>query len=215
MATTLEVRWFRKSTPPSEVRNWIDTLDPNPLRTWTDVYLPSSDTGLNVKVRDDKLQIKRRTAGPTPHTFTAEITGHLERWTKWSFELADTDTDPRAHEAGRHWIAVRKRRRRCCLTPEDPGPIGDRLQPEWDATVYVELTTLSTESHGAWTLCVEVEGPSETLIDAFAQAGPKLLNANVPIPLPEEDSYGYVRWLENLPDPDADSADSISLPSPE
>lgn len=215
MHPTLEVRWFGNGTPPSKLRDWLDKLQPSAPQSWTDIYLPSEDAGLNLKVRDDKLQIKRRTAGPTLHPFTPNVSGYCEKWTKWSFDLANTSADPRTRTSGSLWIPVQKTRRQRAFDMDNPGPIGPALPPSSEYVFLVELTTLSTPETDAWTLCVEAEGPEDDLDETFAHASRRLVDSTFPLQLTADESFGYVRWLSELPGVHTTSIPEVRLPGPE
>lgn len=212
MPTTLEVRWFRNGAPPSPLRDWLQELAPDPPHAWTDTYLPTDDPGLNLKVREDKVQIKRRTAGPAKRSFTSRVAGHVERWTKWSFNLATARVDPVERERGDLWIPVEKTRQQREFDAEGLQAMGIDTGTDLDAMVLVELTTLVVRERPAWTLCLEAEGPDEHLDDTFATASRSLLQAEFPIPLSMEQSFGYVQWLQQLPDVAIEPPETISLP---
>lgn len=212
MPTTLEVRWFRNGAPPSSLREWLQALEPDPPHTWTDTYLLTEDPGLNLKVREDKLQIKRRTAGPAERSFTSRVAGHVEQWTKWSFDLARGRVDPIDRERGDLWIPVQKTRQQREFDAEDLQAMGINAETDLDAVVLVELTTVAVRDRPAWTLCVEAEGLDDRLEETFAAATRSLFHSNVPILLSVEQSFGYVPWLQQLPDVATKPPDAISLP---
>lgn len=212
MPTTLEVRWFRHGTPPSSLRDWLQALEPEPPDTWTDTYLLTEDPGVNLKIREDQLQIKRRTAGPANRSFTTSVAGRVERWTKWSFDLATARLDPLEQERGDLWIQVQKTRQQREFDAADLQAMGINVGTDLDAAVFVELTTVAALERPAWTLCLEVEGPNEHLEDTFAASSRSLLQSEFPISLSMQESFGYVRWLKQHPDVETAPEERISLP---
>lgn len=199
MSTTLEVRWFKSSPLPDAVQEWFENLDPDAASTWTDVYLPSEDAGYNVKVREDMLQIKRRRTEPVSHTFAPPVTGRYEQWKKWSFDLAEQAPDPSTDTDAEMWIPIEKTRRQRTYDPEWQAKLGRGLPTSPTTTVLIELTTLTTPRETAWTLCLEAEGPPSRLSEPLLAAGDTLFDTDFPLSLTADESFGYVRWLQQLP----------------
>lgn len=214
MDTTLEVRWFGSQSPSSELRRWIDQLDPDAPSTWSDYYLPSEDSSLNLKVRDDKFQIKRRLAGPKRHTFSAAATGRYEQWTKWSFDLTEVPSHlSKDEDLTALWLPIQKTRHQRTFEPAEQGDLTAELPTTPPATVMTELTILETPDGEAWTLCLEAEGPPDSLLETLVAAGTVLLSADRPVSLSADHSHGYARWIQDLPHVRSGPSSELVLPS--
>lgn len=215
MSPTLEVRWFENGPLPSRLRDWFEELEPEPPSTWTDVYLPCEEPGLNLKVRDVKMQIKRRLAGPTRQAFSPRAVGRYEEWIKWSFHLADgalalEDPDPTAL-----WTPIEKTRHQRRFDAEAQSALTEALPTTPAATVMIELTSLTTPEETAWTLCLEAEGPPSSLVDTLTTAGTFLFDSDLPVSLIADHSFGYVRWLQQLPSVQSGPAPGLLIPPTE
>lgn len=207
MTLSLEARWFCAEPLPSALRDWMESLDPDDPFSWTDYYLPSEDPGLNLKLRDGKVQIKRRLAGPFRQNLGTSVNGRYEQWVKWSFSVSDApslpDTDPTAL-----WVPVEKTRVRHTFSETEQASLTEKLPTSPPARAQMELTEVTAATETAWTVCLEAEGPASGLSDTLTALGPALFTDEFPVSLSAEQSYGYARWLQEL-SPD------IGRPAPE
>lgn len=196
MPITLEVRWFENGPLPPNLRDWFGRLQDSPSRTWTDFYLPCADTSLNLKAREGKIQIKRRLAGPSRYSLGPKVTGHVEEWIKWSFKQEENGNNPwRTNQTGL-WVPIQKTRRQHTFDADRQSELSDSLPATPPATVKLEITLLSVSDTSGWTLCLETEGPRETLRDTLLGAAEALLKTEVPTPLRADRSFGYTQWLQ-------------------
>lgn len=214
MLYTLEARWFGSPPLPSALGEWFDTLGTVETSTQSDLYLPSEDPALNLKMRDDQLQIKRRLAGPLRTSFGPKATGRCEQWGKWSFDLANASSPLSEENPTDLWVTVDKTRHQLSIPPDDQSSLTPDLPASPSATIEVELTTFDVEEESAWTFCIETEGPVSSLVDTLVTAGPFLLN-DIPLSLPADQSFGYTRWLQQRPTVTTRPAPEIQIPRPE
>ncbi len=114
MALTSELRWFYPGSPPEAIAHWFETECPqqgpeNP-ETRDDLYLftPNCDY-LNIKWRQDSLEIKWRQAEWGEVQFGDCLSGNLETWQKCACEELTAAMPPDA-ETKETWVRVRKRR---------------------------------------------------------------------------------------------------------
>lgn len=212
MTGTLEVRWFGPSPLPNELREWFNTLGTINTSTQTDLYLPAEDPTLNVKLRDRQFQIKRRLAEPFRTCFSPRAIGRCEQWTKWSFPLADDQSSVENRDATTLWVPVEKTRHQISISPEDQTALSPKLPATPAATIDLELTQLDVDDDSHWTFCLEAAGEIPGLVDTLEAAGPILLDDRVPIPLSDDQSYGYIHWLQQLPSVSTRPAPEIQDP---
>lgn len=196
---TLEARWFGSPPLPSALREWYESLGQIETSTQTDLYLPAADPAFNLKLRGDQLQIKRRLEGPLRTSFGPKATGRCEQWVKWGFDLDESttlwDEDPTDL-----WVAVEKTRHQLTIAPEAQSALTTDLPATPPATIEVELTTVKAAAETTWTLCLEAKGPVSGLAKTLTTAAPLLLDDRLPVTLPSEQSFGYTRWLQQMPE---------------
>jgi hypothetical protein len=212
MKFTLEARWFDTLPVPEALMEWFQSLGTVETSTQADLYLPADDPTFNLKLRDDQLQIKRRVAGPFRTALGPKAAGACEQWSKWNFDLDEApdslwDDDPTGL-----WVSLNKTRRQLTIPPESQSALIDDLPTTPSATINVELTTVEAEVDTAWTFCLETEGPVSSLADTFMTAAPLLLDESLPLSLPADQSFGYVRWLQQRPDGPTRPTPEIQIP---
>jgi hypothetical protein len=212
MTFTLEARWFSPPPLPDALREWFGTLGTIETSTQTDLYLPAEDPTLNLKLRDQKLQIKRRMAGPLRTSFGPRAAGRCEQWGKWSFNIGDEQASLWDRDPTDLWVPVEKTRHQISIPPENQSTISTDLPAAPTATIEAELTQVEANGDLQWTFCLEAEGPVPSLVETLMTAGPKLLDDRLPVTLSDDQSYGYVRWLQQLPSVSARPAPEIQIP---
>jgi len=213
MTVTLEARWFGSSPLPEAVQEWFYTLGTVETSTLTDLYLPAEDPTFNLKMRDDQLQIKRRLAGPVRTSLSSMAAGSCEQWGKWTFDL-DNAPDELSDDSTGLWVPIEKTRHQLSVPPDAQSALTTDLPTRPSATIDLELTTIEADEDTAWTFCFETEGPVSGLVDTFMAAAPVLLDDRLPIPLPADQSFGYIRWLQQRPGGPTRPAPEIQIPRP-
>jgi len=202
MFPTTEIRWFFPGSWSAQLFAWLnDTghLFPEPVRT--DWYLPPTDPALGVKVRQGRVEAKRRAGTPMPVVFGPKTAGQIEKWVKWSFSGADTAAEITV-DSPPGWTAVEKRRFTCgfdpaardSFVPATVGAIGS-------AACRIELTAVRAKGQQWWTFGLEADGlqpdRAELIIPAALAA---LCHHDAAPSLPARSSFGYARWLLALAD---------------
>jgi len=199
---TLEVRWFRDGIPPDPAIAWIRSLGATPESPRTDLYLRSEDPGLNVKYREGKLQMKRRTGAPRLMTISENVSGHREPWIKWSFPMNGQASDLQEESASGLWLPVRKKRLKVELSPSEQlrrlrqrdARIG---QPD-PVRACAELTVVESNGTTAWSVNIEAEGDPSRQASTLAQIAPSMFADAAAPTLGPDQSYGYAAWLQQL-----------------
>lgn len=212
MTLTLEARWFSPLPLPDAFQAWFENLGSIETSSQTDLYLPAEDPTLNLKLRDRQLQIKRRLAGPLRTSFSPQAAGRCEQWGKWSFDLRDRQSSPWDRDPTDMWIPVEKTRHQLSIPPESQSSLSTELPTAPSATIEAELTQVEANGDHQWTFCLEVEGPVPSLVDTLMAAGPQLLDDRLPVTLSDDQSYGYIRWLQQLSSVSARPAPKIQVP---
>ena len=196
MDDTLEVRWFVDGAPPTSVVDWIHSLGAEAESARTDLYLVSDDPGMNVKLREGKVQTKHRMGDRNPITFADTVDGIQERWVKWSFPTREQHHDLFNDDPTGLWVPVNKERIRLEIDPDEQAERLDHMIESDPAEAKIELTEVRAEGQRAWSICMEAEGRPEALPGTLQQMGNDLFGQGTPPSLSESDSYGYARWIQ-------------------
>jgi len=212
MTFTLEARWFGSPPLPNALQEWFNTLGAVETSTQNDLYLPAENPFLNVKLRNDQLQVKRRLAGPFRYSLGPSATARCEQWVKWRFGPEVEPPLLRNDDATDLWVLVKKTRQQCTIGPEAQSSLTVSLPTSPSASIEVELTTLEVNSKSAWTFCVEAEGPVSSLGETLTTAAPLLLDNRLPVGLSDDRSFGYVRWLQQLSGVSTQPAADVQIP---
>lgn len=203
MYPTAEARWFFRGPVPLEVEAWFQQgagrVAQEPPRTDRYLHLPDTDD-LNIKLREGRLEIKRRVGDADTVCLHERVGGVVEVWHKWSFGLAETGEDRvDAVSPDGPWIAVRKERRLrayrvkrgrqvVALTSSEPPAEGCEL----------ELSTIEAAGQIWWSLAFEAFGDLSALRDNLVLVAQHVLNIREPPALEAGASRGYASWLSEL-----------------
>lgn len=198
MTHTLEVRWFKDGPLPSSVVEWIQSKEAQTESARTDLYLLSTDPAMNIKLREGRIETKRRTGERTKITFSNDVQGVQEWWTKWSFPTVEHHQELFEEDPSALWVPVHKERIRITFTPKMQSRMLPRLIESSPAKAKLELTKLRAQKQEAWTICLEAEGRRNVLSGTLQQTGKHIFSRTFPLQLTTNDSFGYSRWLQVL-----------------
>ncbi len=187
---TAEVRWFFEGPPPESVVHWFDRLGGSREAKRTDHYRPPVDDSINVKLREGRIEEKRRLSDGSIVQLHSSSSGRVERWRKWSMKPADAGF---TLQTDGH-IAVTKARRLVGFGfyGEALGRVSD---PERRRGCDLELTRLQIGQEHWWTICFEAFGPSDSLAATLRRAAAFAFMAPGSPALAGHHSFGYARWL--------------------
>mgnify|MGYP006286280249 CR=1 FL=1 len=203
MYPTAEMRWFLPGAIPEQVQAWFRSgpghIEREPYRT--DRYLLPESAGMNVKLRQGRIEVKRRFGEAGQMRISERTTGVLEHWHKWSFELAEAGSlaAEGSRSLGASWISVRKERqlrRYRVRGGEDPVA----LLPPASAGAGCELEITKVEAAGQlwWTLAFEAFGDESSLQANLLLVARHVLMADDSPRLRAGDSRSYASWLTGL-----------------
>ncbi len=128
MFKSREVRWFFKDEN-KDIASWFRSrqLDFNYISPRTDYYhLPTLSSGLGIKIREGRLEIKHLVSGPYTGELYQDRPVSYEEWIKWSFEIRNNDPETRAIVQDLkqdNWLAVHKRRMAVKIGEEPSGAL--------------------------------------------------------------------------------------------
>ena len=185
---TAEVRWFRPGALPGPVALWFGALgEPVAPESRTDRYLAPTSDALGVKLREGRLEPKRRSGtGGLLQAGRAQAT--VGTWAKWSFPLADPDplgSGPAEADRGEGLVAVSKTRRQ-------------RHVAAGGGSCALEIAEVEARGARWWSVCLEASGPDAAARRAALDAGAAWLARPDAPALPAEAAMGYPAWLRSL-----------------
>jgi len=204
---TVEVRWFYEGRVPPDVLAWFQESGRGPEEPScrVDYYLRFPDRDcLGIKLREGRLEIKRRCHDFGVVRLHESVVGRVEHWRKWSLELAQNGWRPAGRAApSSAWVAVRKERRLRTYRLAGEGADID-LAPEVVAVDAEscsdqggdwELTAVNAGDRTWWSVCFEAFGDESTLRETLVLVVRHVLSGGVPRAFDAAHSYGYARWL--------------------
>jgi hypothetical protein len=198
---TIEVRWFFEGTPSLAVVEWFAQGEPEPEAQSgrVDYYLRLTDgDGLGIKLRQGRLEVKQRHRQYGLVHLHQRVTGRVEGWRKWSFELAGCDRDLASILVpALSWIGVKKERRlrRYRVTSQEM-VVAVPTEAGTGQGCGLELTRIIIEGSQWWSLGFEAFGDQARLYDTLLRVATQVFAAGEPPSLDSKDSYSYPRWLE-------------------
>jgi hypothetical protein len=200
MFPTAEVRWFYRDHLPLEVEAWFHQgagmAEQRPSREHH--YLRLEDTyALGIKLRGGCIEIKQRVRRPGVFRFHERVTGIVEHWRKWSFQLAEPDGVLSSISVpATSWIAVRKERmlRGYRLTLDKNVVPVSSSEPTREGC-ELELSEVHVGEQDWWTLAFEAFGEEPILQEQLELVARHVFAATEPPSLNASQSRGYPDWL--------------------
>jgi hypothetical protein len=204
MPTTAEVRWFFEGPVPDEIERWFCrgglALAAAPREDHY-VTFPAS-LGLNVKLREGRLEIKTLVKTLGPRSFTADVAGNVQVWEKqFSEDTAFTEFERLRTSAPHLWVAVGKERtlRKFSLNGNSLKEV-DAGQVFLSEGCNVELTKIAVAGSDHWSLAFEAYGDPARVEGILMKAATHLMT-NLRYSsgrFSANNSHSYPEWLERF-----------------
>ena len=190
---TAELRWFfDRPLPFAENLAGLPIGEPTERQ---DYYLLDSGERRGVKWREGNLEIKQQ-VGEAEVCEADYLTGYLERWTKWSFALADQE----AFGADDHWLEVTKRRQLVSFSYDPPTHrVSLTSDSESKHRCELEYTHLTVAKDSYYTLGLEASGEPASLRACLVQTV-AYLSEHTSLNgwgLRRTSSSNYARWMHH------------------
>ena len=197
---TAEVRWFFGGSIPAAIARWFcrgSLLDKAAPREDHYLLFPAP-LGLNVKLREGRLEVKSRVGEPGLRTFATDITGNVELWEKRiGGDAAVAEFEKLRSNAPHLWIAVGKERTLRTFSLE-----GDSMHEVAAGKVFLangcnaELTKITVEGAAYWSFGFEAYG-EPARVEAHMQKIAERIFADSPAATFGADtSFSYPEWLD-------------------
>jgi len=198
---TAEVRWFFEGPVPADLETWfgLGGLAQHAAPREDRYLLFPPPLGLNVKLREGRLEVKSLVGAPGLRTFDADIAGNIELWEKRIYgEAADVEFEKLHSSAPHLWIAVGKERTLRTFSLESAS-----MQEVAAGKVLlangcnVELTKITVDGAACWSFGFEAYGEPSRVEGHLQKVAGHLFadNRRPPNPFPAADSRSYLEWL--------------------
>ena len=205
MYPTAEVRWFYWGTVPRAVVDWLEQGTDLPERQTPrrDHYLRlPGNASLGIKLREGRIEVKRRTQQRGTARFGENVVGTVEHWRKWSFpmEAAQAGADAWLTPATA-WIPIDKARRLRRYGLAADGTLSQvSLGRMPQRGCEFELSEVRAGGGTWWSVCLEAFGQEDSLEDSLYAVSALLLFSAWPVAMEEEQSSGYPEWFNRILD---------------
>lgn len=203
MFPTAEVRWFSRGRIPPHVEAWFHqgagSAEREPGRVDHYLLLVHIDS-VGIKLREGRIEIKRRVDQQSLVRFHERVAGLVERYHKWSFELNEPDAVfTRATSVAGSWIPVRKERQlRRYRVADDGRVVALTSSASPDRGCELELSGVEVAGRPWWTLAFEAFGDPSTLRADLLAVARHVFATDAPPALPAHESRGYAAWLGRI-----------------
>jgi hypothetical protein len=201
MYPTMEMRWFWPDCLPLVVHQWFDHQMPSPPSEREDWYLCLPDTvNLGIKVREGKLEIKKRLIDRGIVSINDRVEGQLEQWVKWGFESSSVIDFTRPSDT---WLSVKKARQQQTYILTNTDQI-ERLEADTDISTTVtqgcnlERVELSVFDQSWVSIGFEAFGHEASVEQTLKRTISHLLKQAEFPSLTSENSCSYPKWLKQL-----------------
>jgi len=196
---TAEVRWFNKGSIPPAMMNWFTKIHP---QVWieaehTDFYysLPNDDT-IGIKLRENRIEIKKQQAVEKSVRFTPLAIGAIETWEKWSIALRPAEINFDEIAADAIWVGIRKQRnlQRYRLT-ESLAPIPIAYHRRVPQGLTLELSQITIRREPWWTIAFEFYGIEKIKRNEIKDIIGRIFTSLPDLLLDLDSSSGYPQFL--------------------
>lgn len=191
LVRSAEARWFFEGDVPLAVSVWFasDALSPHDedLQLQADHYLWTARADVSLKIREDRLEQKKRLA--QRGLALAGVEGRLERWEKRT-------RIERPSDAVRSLVTVVEKQRRLTHFVDRRGLVVAVPRPAHGrANCTLELATVKVPGKRGWTVCIEATEGDVAFVEHVLVL---LVKSFPPEHLPAftvARSMGYPEWL--------------------
>jgi hypothetical protein len=196
---TVEVRWFWQGQSPAEIEQYFAQGLVPTVEEREDWYLqlPGQDT-LGIKLREGKVEIKKRVGDRGIYQFSEQVSGQVEEWIKWSFS---SDVEPTLFlqsEFQQEWTEIKKKRQQKTYQILNQKIIEVIESDALAQGCNLELATLQIQNQTWYSLGFEAFGKYDRLQETFDQVVHHILKNSQFSTLQVRNSYSYPGWMSEL-----------------
>ena len=193
------MRWFFEGKIPINVTKILEETALDISENRTDHYLlVQGCENIGIKVRNSRLEIKRRRDVQSYDISELNISGNIERWERWEWndKTACIEIEQSIYSDDKNpWIKVDKKRWQKKFNVRDKV-----LLPVPSQSLYsdlaMEITKLKSNGETWWTIGFDLFTEQDhSFFDRLIEIFPVL---QIEVDLKKERSYGYPRWLSQV-----------------
>lgn len=204
MQPSAEIRWFQTGPIPTKLSKWFalqPLVEKEDARTDTYLVLLGSKA-VGLKLREGRFEIKAEREPPREVTFTKDVTGYADAWTKFSLESpVVAELECAIIASGEPLISIDKVRylQRYSLDSGTPEPVSGKKPLPKEGCLF-ELTDLIVGKQKYWTLGFEAFGVVDRLSAYVVETAQRVFAVeDCPQPLRLGASLSYPAWIMSLP----------------
>lgn len=199
MLKSTEIRWFFEGKIPINVTKSLEEtgLDISENRTDHYLLLQGCDN-IGIKIRNSRLEIKRRRDVQPYDISQLNISGKIERWERWEWndKTACIEIEQLNYKDDiSPWIKVDKKRWQKKFSVRDNVLIPVPSQALY-SDLAMEITELKSNGQSWWTIGFDLfTEQNRSLFEQLIETCPVL---QLEVDLKKEWSFGYPRWLSQV-----------------
>ena len=199
MLKSTEIRWFFEGKIPINVTKILEETGLDISENRTDHYLlVQGCDNIGIKIRNSRLEIKRRRDVQSYDISKLNISGNIERWERWEWndKTACIEIEQLIYKDDKNpWIKVDKKRWQKKFSVRD-----NVLIPVPSQVLYsdlaMEITELKSNGESWWTIGFDLFTEQDrSFFDRLIETCPVL---QLEVDLKKEWSFGYPRWLSRV-----------------
>jgi hypothetical protein len=199
MLKSTEIRWFFEGKIPNNVNKILNETNLDVSENRTDHYLlVQGCDNIGIKIRNSRLEIKRRRDVRPYNISRLNINGHIERWDRWEWndKTAYIEVEQLIYRDDINpWIKVDKKRWQKKLNIRDNDLIQVPSQEPYP-DYAMEITELKINGKLWWTIGLDSFTEQDcSFFDRLIETGPIL---QFKIDLKKDWSFGYSNWLSRI-----------------
>ena len=199
MLKSAEIRWFFEGRIPIHIPEILEEARLDISENRTDHYLlVLGCDNIGIKIRNSRLEIKRRRDVQPYCISKLNISGNIEWWERWEWNDKTTCNDIEQlvfKDDKNPWIRVDKKRWQKKFSVRDKVLLPISSQSLY-SDLAMEITELKSNGESWWTIGFDLFTEQDhSIFDRLIEIFPAL---QIEVYLKKEWSYGYPRWLSQV-----------------
>jgi len=199
MLKSTEIRWFFEDKIPIHVTKILEEASLDISENRTDYYLlVHGCDNIGIKIRNSRLEIKRRRDVQPYGISKLNISGNIERWERWGWndKIVYNEIEQLIDKDDKNtWMEVDKKRWQKKFNVRDNDLITVHSQ-ELYSDFAMEITELKLNGKSWWTVGFDsFTEQDRSFFDRLIETCPIL---QFKIDFKKEWSFGYPRWISQV-----------------
>ena len=199
MLKSTEIRWFFEGKVPINVTKILEETGLDISENRSDHYLlVQGCDNIGIKIRNSRLEIKRRRDVQPYDISKLNISGNIERWERWEWndKTACIEIEQLIYKDDKNpWIKVDKKRWQKKFSVHDNILLLVPSQVLY-SDLAMEITELKSNGESWWTIGFDLFTEQDrSFFDQLIETCPVL---QLEVDLKKEWSFGYPSWLSRV-----------------